>query len=49
MNKKQWKEQRAALLKHLETAQKNLETATNQIAELELTIEAYNEKIKTFK
>ena len=49
MNKKEWTEQRKALLKHLAGAQKNLKTATDQIAELELTISAYNEKIETFK
>ncbi|MFC1736930.1 hypothetical protein ACFL1X_12505 [Candidatus Hydrogenedentota bacterium] len=49
MNKKEWKEQKAALLKHLATAQKNLKTATDQIEELELTIAAYDRKIQTFK
>jgi len=49
MNKKEWIEQRKILHKHLETAQKNLKTAQGQIDELELTIAAYSEKIKTFK
>ena len=49
MNKKEWTTQKGILVKHLETAQKNLKTATDQIAELELTIGAYDQKIKTFK
>ena len=49
MNKKEWKEQREALIKHLETAQKNAKTASDQIEELELTIAGYDAKIKTFK
>ena len=49
MNKGQWKEQRKELMKHLYTAQRNRRTAEAQIEELELTIEAYNEKIQTFK
>ena len=49
MNKKEWLAQKSILVKHLETAQKNLKTATDQIAELELTIAAYDVKIKTFK
>lgn len=49
MNKKQWKEQREILLKHLDTAEKNLKTATDQIEELTLTIAAYDKKIATFK
>ena len=49
MNKKKWLEQKKVLIGHLETAKKNLTTATYQIAELELTISAYDVKIKTFK
>ena len=49
MNKKEWIEQRKALLKHLDTAQKNFKTACAQIEELELTIAAYDGKIQTFK
>ena len=49
MNKKEWIEQRKPLYKHLENAHKNLKTATDQIAELDLTIAAYDVKIKTFK
>ena len=49
MNKKEWIQQRKELQKHLETAQKNHKTATDQIAELELTMAAYSEKSKTFK
>lgn len=49
MNKKEWLTQKAALVKHLVAAQKNLKTATDQIAELELTISAYDKKIETFK
>lgn len=49
MNKIEWIEQRKALEKHLEIAEKNLKVATDQIAELELTIEAYTKKIETFK
>ena len=49
MNKKEWVEQKKALIKHLETAQKNLKTATDQIDELELTIAAYDVKIANFK
>ena len=49
MNKKEWLAQRKILHTHLETAHKNLKTATDQIAELDLTIAAYNVKIKTFK
>ena len=49
MNKKKWTEQRKALVKHLETAEKNMQTATDQIDELELTIDAYDVKIANFK
>ena len=49
MNKKEWIEQRKLLIKHLETAEKNMKTATDQKEELTLTIAAYDEKIKTFK
>lgn len=49
MNKKEWLEQKKILVKHLETAKKNMKTATDQIDELELTISAYDVKIKTFK
>ena len=49
MNKKEWIEQRKILVKHRETAVKNQKTATNQIDELNLTIHAYDHKIKTFK
>ena len=49
MNKKEWIEQRKVLHKHLDSAKKNLKTATDQIDELELTITAYDLKIKTFK
>ncbi len=49
MNKKEWLEQRKALVKHLETAEKNMKTAAAQKEELDLTIAAYDVKIKTFK
>ena len=49
MLKKEWKEQKAILIKHLESAQKNKKTAEAQIEELELTIAAYDKKIATFK
>lgn len=49
MNKKEWQEQKKILQTHLETAEKNLKTASDQIEELELTIEGYDTKIKTFK
>ena len=49
MNKKEWIEQRKKLFEHLETAEKNMRTATDQKEELDLTIDAYNIKIKTFK
>ena len=49
MNKKEWIQQKKVLLTHLETAHKNLKTAQGQIDELELTISAYDTKIKTFK
>ena len=49
MNKKEWLEQRKILVKHLETAEKNMRTASAQKEELDLTIAAYGAKIKTFK
>ena len=49
MNKKEWQEQRKALVKHLESAHKNRKIAEDQIAELDLTIAAYDVKIKSFK
>ena len=49
MNKKEWVEQRKVLYKHLETAEKNMKTATAQKEELDLTIDAYDVKIATFK
>ena len=49
MNKKEWTDERKKLLKHLETAEKNIKTATHQKEELDLTIAAYDEKIGTFK
>ena len=49
MKKSEWTDQRKALVKLLETAEKNIKTATAQKEELDLTIAAYDEKIKTFK
>ena len=49
MNRKEWTTQRKILQGHLETAYKNKKTAIDQIDELELTIKAYDAKIKTFK
>ena len=49
MNKKEWISEKAKLLEHLKIAQKNKKTAEDQIEELEITLEAYDKKIRTFK
>ena len=49
MNKKEWQESKKKLEELLKTATKNLETAQDQKEELEFTISAYEQKIKTFK
>ena len=56
MNKKEWKEGMNRIINNLETAKANLKIAENnviivegQVEESEFILEAYEEKIKTFK